>query len=115
VSVHKANCYNVLHADEKQRLVEVEWGRTGQLYPVAVRIEAWDRVGLMRDIGTVVAEEHVNMVGIHTQEHGDRTTTVFITLETTGVGQLTRLLSKLETVRGVVSVSRAMEAARRQA
>ncbi len=115
VSVHRTDCYNVLHADEKQRLVEVEWGRTGQLYPVAVRIEAWDRVGLMRDISTVAVEEHVNMVAIRTQEHGDRTTSVFITLETTGIGQLTRLFGKLENVRGVMSVSRMMEAARREA
>jgi guanosine-3',5'-bis(diphosphate) 3'-pyrophosphohydrolase len=115
VSVHRADCHNVLNIDEKQRLVEVEWGRTGQLYPVSVRIEAWDRVGLMRDIGTIVAEEHVNMVGVRTQEHGDQTTTVFLTLETSGIGQLTRLLAKLETVRGVMSVSRSMEAAPQQA
>jgi GTP pyrophosphokinase len=115
VSVHRSDCHNVLNADEKQRLVEVEWGRTGQLYPVAVHIEVWDRVGLMRDISTMVAEERVNMVGIRTQEHGDRTVSVYITLETTGVGQLTRLLSKLETVPGVLSVSRAMGAARREA
>ncbi len=115
VSVHRADCHNVLNAEERERLVEVEWGRTGQLYPVAVHIEAWDRVGLMRDISTMVAAEQVNMVGVRTQEHGDRTVSVYITLETTGVEQLTRLLSRLESVRGVQSVSRAMEASRREA
>ena len=109
VTVHRRDCRNVLHEDERQRLVEVEWGRTGQFYPVAVHIEAWDRVGLLRDISTVIAEEKVNMVGVRTQEQGDRTTTISLTLETSGIDQLSRLLSKLEVVRGVTSVARSME------
>ncbi len=114
VTVHRRDCHNVLNEDEPERLVEVEWGRGGHLYPVAVRIEAWDRVGLLRDIGTIVAEERVNMVAVRTQEHSDRTVSVFITLQTTGVDQLTRLLSRLDPVRGVFSVGRHVEGARRQ-
>jgi len=106
VSVHRRDCSNVLNEDEKERLVEVEWGRRDQLYPVAVHIEAWDRVGLLRDITTLVAEERVNMVGVHTQEQEDGQILIFVTLETSGIQQLTRLLSKLEAIRGVVSVSR---------
>jgi guanosine-3',5'-bis(diphosphate) 3'-pyrophosphohydrolase len=114
VSVHRRDCYNVLHEDEPERFVEVEWGRTRQLFPVAVRIEAWDRVGLLRDLSSIAAEEKVNMVGVHTDEHGDRTVTVSITLETEGIEQLTRLLSKFEAVRGVTSASRVMQQAPRQ-
>jgi GTP pyrophosphokinase len=113
VTVHRRDCHNVLHEDEPERLVEVEWGGGHQLYPVAIRIEAWDRVGLLRDIGSIVAEEKVNMQGVRTQEHSDRTVSVYITLQTTGVDQLTRLLSKLESVRGVFSVDRHIEGGRR--
>ncbi len=113
VTVHRQDCWNVIHEDERERLVDVEWGRSGQRYPVAVRIEAWDRVGLLRDVSTLVAAEEVNMVGVRTQEHADRTTSVFLTLETTGVAQLTRLLGRLEAIKGVISVSRAMEGQRR--
>jgi GTP pyrophosphokinase len=111
VTVHRRDCFNVLHEDERQRLVEVEWGGTGQFYPVAVHIEAWDRVGLLRDISTIIAEEKVNMVAVRTQEHGDRTTAISLTLETQGVDQLSRLLSKLEMVRGVMGVTRSMNQA----
>jgi GTP pyrophosphokinase len=112
VTVHRRDCFNVIHEDERQRLVDVEWGRTGELYPVAVEIEAYDRVGLLRDISTIVAEEKVNMVAVRTQEHGDRTTAISLTLETEGVDQLSRLLTKLEAVRGVVSVVRSLNRAR---
>ncbi len=112
VTVHRDDCYNVLHEEEKDRLVDVEWGRTGATYPVAVHIEAWDRVGLLRDVSTIVSEDKVNMLGVRT-EHGDRTTSVYLTLETTGIAQLTRLMAKLESVRGVITVNRQLDGTRR--
>jgi (p)ppGpp synthase/HD superfamily hydrolase len=54
----------------------------------------------------------VNMAGLRTQEHGDGTLSVFVTLETTGIEQLARLLSSLASVRGVISVSRRLEGSR---
>jgi GTP pyrophosphokinase len=113
VTVHRRDCFNVLHEDERERLVDVEWDRTGAYYPVAVHIEAFDRVGLLRDISAIIAEEQVNMVAVRTQEHTDRTTTITLTLETLGVDQLSRVLIKIEAVRGVMSVARTMERASR--
>jgi (p)ppGpp synthase/HD superfamily hydrolase len=49
------------------------------------------------------------MVGVRTQEHDDGTISIFVTLETSGIEQLTRLLGKLESVRGVMSVGRRLE------
>ena len=106
VTVHRADCHNVLNEDERERLVEVEWGTVTKLYPVSVRIDAWDRVGLLRDITTVVTEDKVNMVGVRTQENGDGSVSVLATLETTGIEQLSRLLSRMEIIRGVRSVER---------
>jgi GTP pyrophosphokinase len=115
VSIHRSDCSNVVASPEPERLVEVEWGQRGQLFPVAVRIEAWDRVGLLRDLSTIVAEDKVNMTGVRTQEQPDRTTIVSITLETTGVEQLSRLLARMEGVQGVISVSRDLESSLRPA
>ena len=106
VTVHRADCHNVLNEDERERLVEVEWGTVAKLYPVSVRIEAWDRVGLLRDITTVVTEDKVNMVGVRTNENSDGSVTIVATLETTGIEQLSRLLSRMEIIRGVRSVER---------
>jgi GTP pyrophosphokinase len=109
VSVHRTDCPNVLHEEERERLIDVAWGQRGQMYPVAVQIEAWDRVGLLRDVATMVAEETVNMVGVHTQEADDGHITIFVTLETSGVEQLSRMLNKLEGIRGVLSVGRRID------
>jgi GTP pyrophosphokinase len=106
VTVHRKDCYNVLHTPDPERIVDVEWGRRSKTYPTDVRIEALDRVGLLRDISTVVAAERVNMVGVHTQEQGDGTITLSVTLEITGMEQFSRLLDRMEAVHSVMSVSR---------
>jgi (p)ppGpp synthase/HD superfamily hydrolase len=61
----------------------------------------------------VVTEDKVNMVGVRTLENGDGSVTIQATLETTGIEQLSRLLSRLEIVRGVRAVERAQERKRK--
>jgi GTP pyrophosphokinase len=114
VTIHRQDCHNVIHVDEKARLIGVDWGKTKQLFPVSVRIDAWDRVGLLRDLSQIAADEKVNMSNVRTHANGDRTTTLHITLETTGVEQLSRILGRMEGVRSVFSVSRVVEGATRK-
>ena len=111
VSVHRADCPNIRRTSEKERLVDVSWGARQQQYPVGVRVEAWDRVGLLRDLSAVIAEEKVNISGVHTNEHDDRTITVKLTVTIAGLEQLTRLLHRLEGVRGVFAVARSRDGA----
>ncbi len=106
VTIHRRDCINVLHEDEKERLVPVEWGHSDNLYPVNIEFEAWDRVGLMRDVTTVVAEEKVNITSANLADSDGQTVTMFLTLEIKGLAQLSHILKKIETVKGVISVSR---------
>jgi len=106
VTIHRQDCYNVIHEDEKERLVPVEWGETDALYPVHIQVEAWDRVGLVRDITTVVAEEKVNIASVSLVNHDDHTTSTFLTLETKGLAQLSRLFKRIDAVKGVLNVTR---------
>ena len=106
VSIHRQDCYNIIHEDEKERLIPVEWGRTADMYPVGIQVEAWDRVGLIRDITTIVAEEKINIAAMNSIHHDNNTVTEYLTLETKGLAQLSRLLGRIEGVRGVISVAR---------
>ena len=106
VSIHRQDCYNIIHEDEKERLIPVEWGQTTALYPVSIQVEAWDRVGLIRDITTIVAEEKINIAAMSFIQRDDHTVTEHLTLEMKGLAQLSRLLGRIEGVRGVISVAR---------
>jgi guanosine-3',5'-bis(diphosphate) 3'-pyrophosphohydrolase len=106
VSIHRRDCYNIVNEDEKERLVPVEWGDSDALYPVNIHVESWDRVGLMRDITTIVAEEKLNITAASSISHDDHTVSEYFTLATRDLAQLSRLLGKIEGVRGVISVAR---------
>ena len=106
VSIHRQDCYNITHEDEKERLVSVEWGQPEGLYPVSIEVDFWDRVGLIRDVTTIVAEEKINIATMNTVQHDNHTVTTSFTLEIKGLAQLSRLLGRIEGVRGVISVAR---------
>lgn len=109
ISVHRKDCPNVINEDEKERLIAVEWGRVDQLYPVAVIIETWSRVGMLRDITVIVAEERINITSAAIMEHADHSATIRLTIEIKGIGQLSRLLSRIEGLHGVFSVARSLD------
>ncbi len=106
VTVHRMSCPNVLSESEVERLVQVSWGKTQTLYPVRIRIEAWDRVGLLRDITSLMSDERVNIASCVSEEYDD-VSVISLTVYIVGIDQLSRLFSRLEGVEGVMQVDRA--------
>ena len=106
ISVHRKDCPNIVNTTEKERLINVGWGTAEQLYAVPVRIDGFDRVGLLRDITGLVAEEGINIASATVAERVDGTSVITLTLQTKGLGQLSRLLSKIEGIQGVINVAR---------
>ena len=106
VTVHKKDCSSLRNEDEQERVVKVDWGAVKELYPVRVKMAAYDRVGLLRDITVAVSEERVNIASVITRELEDGTVTIELTLHTTGLDQLGKLFAKLEGVRGVTTLTR---------
>src|SRR5467141_2917249 len=107
ISVHRASCPNIVNAQSRERLVDVEWDTGGrQLYQVGIKIEAWDRTGLLRDIATVIAENKINLTGAEVQVYDDKTAVISTTVEISSLTQLSRLMERLETVKDVHTVAR---------
>jgi GTP pyrophosphokinase len=108
VTVHRTDCASVRNEDEPERLVPVQWGdRAGkQVVPVTMRIVAYDREGLLRDIAAVVADEQVNISGINLLLQKDHTAVVSATVDVPDLEKLSRLMARVESVRDVLSVRR---------
>ena len=105
VRVHRRDCANILHSDEEERLIEVSWGTTETTYPVVIKITAYDRGGLLRDIASVVAGEGINMTSVNVSTSKQMAAFV-ATLEISGVAQLSRVLDKIERLPNVTEVRR---------
>ena len=106
VIVHRQTCPNIELEEDVDLLVPVRWSKAQTLYPVRITVDAWDRVGLLSDVTTLVSQERVNIASCVSEEHDD-TSVITLTVYIDGIDQLSRLFSKLEGVEGVKSVSRA--------
>jgi len=106
ITVHRRDCPNIIHEEEKERLVKVEWGDVAQVYPVMIQVDAWDRVGLVRDISAIIAEEGVNLSEVNMSNHRDDSVTISLTLEVKSATQLSKIMSRIYSVWNVVSVAR---------
>jgi GTP pyrophosphokinase len=108
ITVHRRDCKNVLNADlEKERLIKVDLRQSNQgVYAVAIRVEAFDRSGLVHDISGIVAEENVNMLATSAVGGRDRVAVITATLEISSANQLTRILHKIERLQNVIEARR---------
>jgi len=111
VTVHRQGCSILRDREDTDRHLPVAWGHYETTYASRLQIKAFDRVGLIRDITNVFSSENVNIHSL-TSDEDDKTNacTVSLTVYTTGVEQLSRLFSRVETIPAVDSVLRVSEA-----
>jgi GTP pyrophosphokinase len=110
VSIHRQDCGNFLGLNQKrpERIIEVNWGTTdSSTYPVDLTLRAYDRNGLLRDISTVLADEHANVTDLqgHTDK-GSMQTIMQISIEVSDLPMLSTTITRLEQIANVVSVKR---------
>ena len=106
ITVHRKDCPNIINEVEKERLINVSWGDVEQVYPVTVKIDAWDRVGLVRDISAIISEEGVNITAANVSDHDDNVTSLYFTLEIKSAAHLSKLLSRIHLLWNVINVAR---------
>ncbi len=104
-TIHRQDCPNVLRIKDRERLVRVSWGEPKTTYPIPIRLKAYDRDGLMKDVSTLISDEGVNMPSVKVETH--RNFAVFdLILEVRDIVQLSRLLDRLENLPNVLEAQR---------
>ena len=107
VIIHRIMCSQLRNRENTNRFLVALWGHTKQLAPTKVMIEAYDRMGLIRDITDVVWGEKTNLHSINSSEDNQNgTCKIQLTVYTRDLGQIIRLLGKMEKTPGVYKVSR---------
>lgn len=110
VSVHRRDCHNVLRtvAEHPERFVEVDWGREADgSYSVDIQIQAFERVGLLRDITTLLSNEGINVTAVNTQsDRRSHTALMVITAEVPNIDTLSKVLAQIGQLPNVTEVQR---------
>ncbi len=104
-TIHRQDCPNILRIKDRERLVRVSWGEAKRTYPVPVRIKAYDRNGLMKDVSTLISDEGINMTGVSVDVSKNRATFDLI-LEVRDIAELSRILDRLENLPNVLEAQR---------
>ena len=105
VTVHIKSCINIMNEKEKERLIPVNWREQQPSYPVDIKIESWDKVGLLNSITSVVSNEQIN-IGSCVSEEYDGFSTIKLNIYVNGIKQLGRIISKIESLEPVIEVNR---------
>jgi RelA/SpoT family (p)ppGpp synthetase len=107
VSVHRRDCPNVLTLSN-ERLIRVNWGATSpNLLRVKIRVKAYDRSGLLKDIAEVLEDEKINMLDASAvTARQDSQALITATLELRNAEQLSRVLNRIDRLPNVLEVRR---------
>ena len=110
VAVHREDCPNMVFLRQHpERLLDVEWETLQDgSYPVEVEVEAFDRVGLLKDILAAIADSRTNVVSVNARVRKDKVAVVNLVLDVGNVEQLRGVLQRVGQVADVFNVERVL-------
>lgn len=109
VSVHRADCaaFLRLSAGQPQRVLSVEWGRTGGGHTANVVVDAVDRRWLLKDLTNLIAQDDAHVLSIQSEGLEGSRVRLRLRLRVRDHEQLSRLLGRIDSLPGVETVRRA--------
>jgi len=107
-TIHKTDCKNLINAKKKwpQKIIEANWQAPGKkLYTVTLKIKAKDRVGLLRDITSVISGLRINILDIKSKPKSQEKSAVLnAKIEISGLEELDKLFDQLKQVKEIMEV-----------
>ncbi|WCE30178.1 GTP diphosphokinase [Vibrio sp. SCSIO 43137] len=110
ISVHRNDCeqLNELRLHAPERIIETVWGSDFVgTYILTIRVEALERSGLLKDITTLLANEKLKVTTMKSRNDYKRQLSIMdFDIEVRNIELLSRIVSRLEQIKDVVSVKR---------
>ena len=108
VSVHRKDCINLKDLiGQENRMIDVFWSKeVSASYNVELEVFANDRTGLLRDVIKQVENYKLKLMGVNTRTNRDNTAILDLTVETSSIETLNKLINALMSVESVYDVYR---------
>jgi len=109
VAVHREDCRNIQYYTQKDpdRIVEIEWSLPGEAdYQMVIRVEAFDRVGLLNDITGMISEKDMNIESASARIGKNQMARLKLVLCTKKPAALDALMREIENLTDVTRVYR---------
>ena len=109
ITIHRQDCANVRQVPVERRL-PVRWngGAEGQArrYPVRLRIEVLDRVGVLKDILTRLSDHRINVSDARVRTSPGRPARIDLRVELASAGQLVTTIDQIRSMADVLDICR---------
>jgi len=108
ITIHKKNCQHVINGDMRtSREVHVDWNLDSDItYPVELEVEAFDRVGLLKDILSKISETKTNVAEIKTKTKKGNVAYLRIIVDVKNAEGIKRVLEAIRSIGDVYEVIR---------
>lgn len=103
VTIHKKNCKNILNVKDQQRLVKATW-QFQQITEIALEIEAFDRIGLLKDIGEVASRLEINLKEINSKTQPNGIVKISLVAQVKSINSVESFLRSLKTIKGIQKI-----------
>lgn len=102
ISIHKKSCLVIRNSEPSRFVLVRNRGTASRVrYAVSIKIDANDRMGLMRDIANVIFVNSVNIINVAHEEAVNGRISIDLTLEVENLDQFERILFNLEKIPSV--------------
>jgi guanosine-3',5'-bis(diphosphate) 3'-pyrophosphohydrolase len=112
VSVHSANCSNVLNLQyDPERRIEVEWDKGTDVAPYTVRLtmQVEDRKGMLAELSSRIADINTNILTLEASTRAeDHHARIDMTVEIQDMKHLEKVMKSIRGVEGVLGVERSV-------
>ncbi len=105
ITVHAAACKTLLNINERERLIDVEWGSEDETYPIPIVVRGYHRPDLVEDITNVLKGRKISAPRTK-KTTANSVTTIYMVAEVADLAQLEWLLDRLDKVPNVFDVQR---------
>ncbi|KPJ99816.1 MAG: GTP pyrophosphokinase [Desulfobacterales bacterium SG8_35] len=106
ISIHKANCHNLLATDPKRR-IEVNWSADAKtVHRAQIHLVTQNKKGMLAAVSNAISMDDANIVELEAKTSADNLSTSTIMLEVENLDHLSRLLQHLRQIDGVIEVRR---------
>ena len=98
---------NIALCDEPERWVRATWDQKAKSdYRVTLGVTCINRVGMLADLSTALANMHVMIHSLFTKESKDSRVVIYLTITVNSAEHLRNLSEKLKKIKGVIDVER---------
>ena len=109
ITIHRQDCSNVAQVPAERRL-PVRWNSASESrlrrYPVQLRIEVLDRVGVLKDILTRLSDHRINVCDARVRTNPGKPARIDLRVELDSASQLASTINQIRSMADVLDIAR---------